>query len=184
MSGTTVNQLFDLSGRTAVVTGGTRGIGQAMALALAEAGADIILVQVGRSMIPRATSKAPRTPPLAAREKASPELVLTPASTARHIQHVHQITDHGPRARRAHLHGRPVVGERRVGPGGAHPGGPARRVDTGDQRRHPAAAPGAPVPGRRLERCAAGQPAHRLDSVPRLWRLHAHAARPAQGQYR
>lgn len=41
-----VNQLFDLSGRTAVVTGGTRGIGQAMALALAEAGADIILVQV------------------------------------------------------------------------------------------------------------------------------------------
>ena len=53
MSGTTVNQLFDLSGRTAVVTGGTRGIGQAMALALAEAGADIILVQVGRSMHPR-----------------------------------------------------------------------------------------------------------------------------------
>ncbi|KAJ5167193.1 2-dehydro-3-deoxy-D-gluconate 5-dehydrogenase [Penicillium canariense] len=40
-----VVSLFSLSGRTAVVTGGTRGIGQAMAFALAEAGADIILVQ-------------------------------------------------------------------------------------------------------------------------------------------
>lgn len=38
--------LFSLSGRTALVTGGTRGIGQAMAVALAEAGADVILIQV------------------------------------------------------------------------------------------------------------------------------------------
>lgn len=39
--------LFSLSGKTAIVTGGTRGIGQAMAFALAEAGADIVLIQVG-----------------------------------------------------------------------------------------------------------------------------------------
>lgn len=38
--------LFSLEGRTALVTGGTRGIGQAMAIALAEAGADVVLVQV------------------------------------------------------------------------------------------------------------------------------------------
>lgn len=38
--------IFTLSGRTALVTGGTRGIGQQMAIALAEAGADIVLVQV------------------------------------------------------------------------------------------------------------------------------------------
>ncbi|QKX62020.1 uncharacterized protein TRUGW13939_09176 [Talaromyces rugulosus] len=37
--------LFSLQGRTALVTGGTRGIGQAMAVSLAEAGADVVLVQ-------------------------------------------------------------------------------------------------------------------------------------------
>jgi 2-deoxy-D-gluconate 3-dehydrogenase len=43
---TSVQQLFSLEGQTALVTGGTRGIGQSMAIALAEAGADILLVQV------------------------------------------------------------------------------------------------------------------------------------------
>ncbi|HEV8282684.1 MAG TPA: 2-dehydro-3-deoxy-D-gluconate 5-dehydrogenase KduD [Chitinophagaceae bacterium] len=36
------NSLFDLSGKTALVTGGNKGIGKGMALGLAEAGADII----------------------------------------------------------------------------------------------------------------------------------------------
>ncbi|KAF6828268.1 2-deoxy-d-gluconate 3-dehydrogenase [Colletotrichum plurivorum] len=40
-----LEKLFSLQGQTAVVTGGTRGIGQAMAVSLAEAGADIILIQ-------------------------------------------------------------------------------------------------------------------------------------------
>src|ERR1044071_227238 len=34
--------LFDLSGRTAVVVGGTSGIGRTLALGLADAGADVI----------------------------------------------------------------------------------------------------------------------------------------------
>ncbi|KAL4797616.1 hypothetical protein BDV19DRAFT_397591 [Aspergillus venezuelensis] len=40
-----ITSLFSLEGQTALVTGGTRGIGAAMAIALAEAGANIILIQ-------------------------------------------------------------------------------------------------------------------------------------------
>ncbi|KAH6607139.1 hypothetical protein Trco_003452 [Trichoderma cornu-damae] len=39
------SSIFSLEGSTAVVTGATRGIGQAVAIGLAEAGADIILIQ-------------------------------------------------------------------------------------------------------------------------------------------
>jgi NAD(P)-dependent dehydrogenase (short-subunit alcohol dehydrogenase family) len=38
-----VMQKFDLSGRVAIVTGGARGLGRQMALALAEAGADVAI---------------------------------------------------------------------------------------------------------------------------------------------
>ncbi len=39
----TVTELFDLTGRTAIVTGGSRGIGREMAEGLAEAGANLML---------------------------------------------------------------------------------------------------------------------------------------------
>ncbi|CAF9922339.1 MAG: hypothetical protein ALECFALPRED_002061 [Alectoria fallacina] len=45
MTSTALPSVFSLEGQTALVTGGTRGIGQAMALALAAGGANILLVQ-------------------------------------------------------------------------------------------------------------------------------------------
>jgi 2-dehydro-3-deoxy-D-gluconate 5-dehydrogenase len=39
-----MNKLFDLTGKVALVTGGNKGIGKGMAIGLAEAGADIIVV--------------------------------------------------------------------------------------------------------------------------------------------
>lgn len=39
------SSFFSLEGQTALVTGGTRGIGAAVAVGLAEAGADVLLVQ-------------------------------------------------------------------------------------------------------------------------------------------
>ncbi|KAK4222613.1 NAD(P)-binding protein [Podospora fimiseda] len=40
-----MSTLFSLENHTALITGGTRGIGQSVAIALAEAGADILLIQ-------------------------------------------------------------------------------------------------------------------------------------------
>ncbi|MEN9883895.1 MAG: hypothetical protein RLZZ420_1112, partial [Bacteroidota bacterium] len=44
-----MNNLFNLSGKTALVTGCNKGIGMGMALGLAEAGADIIGVSASLS---------------------------------------------------------------------------------------------------------------------------------------
>ena len=40
------NDLFDLEGKTAVVTGSSRGLGKAMAIGLAKAGADVVVTDI------------------------------------------------------------------------------------------------------------------------------------------
>ncbi len=49
--------LFDLSGRTAVVVGGTSGIGLAMAVGLAEAGADVVATSRRQEQVDEAAAK-------------------------------------------------------------------------------------------------------------------------------
>ena len=72
---TSILERFQLNGKTAVVTGAARGLGQGMALALAEAGADIVAVDIlpaedtckqigqglGRKALPLAVNLGDRT---------------------------------------------------------------------------------------------------------------------------
>ncbi|MFC1944957.1 SDR family NAD(P)-dependent oxidoreductase, partial [Chloroflexota bacterium] len=46
MATQTITQLFDLSGKGVIVTGGAMGIGQAIAFRLAEAGAGVMVTDV------------------------------------------------------------------------------------------------------------------------------------------
>src|SRR3954469_14553760 len=50
-------RLFDLSGRVAVVTGGTTGLGHAIALGLAEAGADVVASSRRREQVDQVAQK-------------------------------------------------------------------------------------------------------------------------------
>ncbi len=51
------HRLFDLTGRTAVVIGGTSGIGLAMAIGLAEAGADVVPTSRRQEQVDEAAAK-------------------------------------------------------------------------------------------------------------------------------
>lgn len=73
-----IRQLFDLSGRTALVTGGGRGLGRSMAEALAEAGADVAILARSRAQVDEAAEsirgRGCRALPLTA-DVANPEEV-------------------------------------------------------------------------------------------------------------
>lgn len=46
-----IQQLFDLRGRVALVTGAAQGMGRAMALALADAGADLLIADINTALL-------------------------------------------------------------------------------------------------------------------------------------
>ena len=49
-----VKELFDLSGKVALVTGGSKGLGKAMARGLAEAGADVMIASRSEAELKKA----------------------------------------------------------------------------------------------------------------------------------
>jgi gluconate 5-dehydrogenase len=82
---------FRLDGKRALVTGGSRGLGRAMAQALAEAGADLVLV--GRERDSLATAAGELTA-LGRRVDVVPADLSDPAETERMCRAV--VADHGP----------------------------------------------------------------------------------------
>lgn len=60
MTEPTVSQLFDLTGRTALISGGTGHLGSAMARALAEAGASVVITSRDRDKAKVAAAALPR----------------------------------------------------------------------------------------------------------------------------
>ena len=45
------NNIFDLTGKVALVTGGNSGIGMGFATGLARAGADVVIWEIGRAHV-------------------------------------------------------------------------------------------------------------------------------------
>ena len=76
-----IRQLFDLSGRVALCTGGSSGIGRRMALTLSQAGADVVLV--GRnegSLVEAAISGAGSFEPTSFEEASGAARAASPAT--------------------------------------------------------------------------------------------------------
>lgn len=79
----TLDQLFGLAGRTALITGATRGIGESMAQALDAAGARVILAGRDLSRLEQAASSLQHDPLVLTADLQDPDGPATLASEAR-----------------------------------------------------------------------------------------------------
>ena len=117
-----VRELFDLAGRTAIVTGGGSGLGRQMAHALAESGADLVLC----------ARKVERCEETAAELEPTGVRVLTTACDVRVPEQVQAVVDRTV----AELGGVDILVNNAGTSWGASPGGDAaRRVGEGDRRQ-------------------------------------------------
>ena len=135
--------MIDLSGKSAVVTGASRGIGRAIALRLAEQGANVAFSYKGnaaaaeetaaaiKALGPRGAGRAGGREPAGSRRKRSIKAALERVRPDRHPGQ--QRRHHAGRPDHAHEHRRLAGGPRNQ---------PLRRV-LHDQGRHPADAQGA-----------------------------------------
>ena len=105
----TVQQLFDLKGKTALVTGGSRGLGLQMAHALGEAGARIMLSSRKAADLEEAVADleaalavedSPMLRQLLADAQGRAAEAHTPALPSKQRRALHTILDEGPLARR------------------------------------------------------------------------------------
>ena len=87
VSGASLSQLIDLTGRTAVVTGGARGIGYAIADRLAEAGATVVLSDIDLDAVQQAATE------IANRRSADVRAVQTDVSSSRAVDELASIAD-------------------------------------------------------------------------------------------
>ncbi len=85
---TTANKWFDLTGRVALVTGGSKGLGRAIAGALAEAGADVAITSRTQADLDRASEELRAT----GRRVLSVAADVTDEASIH--QMVHRVLDH------------------------------------------------------------------------------------------
>ena len=170
---TPIQKLFDLTGKTALVTGGSRGLGLQIAEALGEAGAQ-------HPAHARARPPTWRRPPRTCRPRASTRAGSPPTRATRH--EIRKVVRRGDAAPGPDRHPRQ---QRRRHLGRAGRGLSARGLGQGDEPEHPQHLPDEP--GDRQGQHDPAPPGphhqHRVDRRPgRLARRPVHRLRHQQGR--